>query len=466
MQMDEKERQEIANFRYGLIAPAVTRKLSQGEQTALLREIASHTYDIPYSQTKKVSLRTLERYLKAYREGGWEALLPSVRADKLQCKQIAPDVLEKAIALKRENPTRSVRQIMAILELARFVEPGALKESTLSKQLRRRGMTRKELEKGESRGFSRFEADYRNACWQGDVQHTLYLPHPNEKGKKKLAYLVVFLDDYSRYVVHGQFYFEERVPRLEDCFKKAILKHGIPEKIYVDNGAIYSSHHFERICGRLRTQLKHTKPGRPQGRGKQEKFFRFVDLSFVPEAYDLIEQGKIKTLADLNRFFTAWLEVAYHQKIHNSFKQRPADRYNKCEHEIRRIPPHELAEIFLLEETRKVDKTNCISLMGTIYEVEAGFAGEAIQLRFDPYDMSVIQVWKDGKRLQNARMLQKLSMQRTKAKEPVAGPLKPEPEPTPKTGLNYVELAYEKYMTEQKEKAQQGLSNLLEGRLT
>lgn len=124
--MDEKERQEIANFRYGLIAPAVTRKLSQGEQAALLREIASHTYDIPYSQTKKVSLRTLERYLKAYREGGWEALLPPVRADKLQCKQIAPDVLEKAIALKRENPTRSVRQIMAILELARFVEPGAL----------------------------------------------------------------------------------------------------------------------------------------------------------------------------------------------------------------------------------------------------------------------------------------------------------------------------------------------------
>lgn len=289
MQMDEKQRQEVANFRYGLIAPAVTRKLNPGEQAVLLREIASYTYDIPYSQTKKVSLRTLERYLKAYRENGWEALLPSVRADKLQCKQIAPDVLEKAISLKRENPTRSVRQVMAILELARFVEPGTLKESTLSKQLRRRGMTRKALEKSEQGTFRRFEADYRNACWQGDVQHTLYLPHPEQQGKKKMAYLVVFLDDYSRYVVHGQFYFEERVPRLEDCFKKAILKHGIPDMIYVDNGAIYSSHHFARICGRLRIELKHTRPGRPQGRGKQEKFFRFVDQSFVPEAYDLIE---------------------------------------------------------------------------------------------------------------------------------------------------------------------------------
>jgi putative transposase len=225
MRMNEKQRQEVANFRYGLIAPIVTRKLNPGEQAALLKEIASHSYDIPHSQAKRVSLRTLERYLKDYREGGWEALLPSVRADKLTCKQIPPDVLEKAIALKQEQPLRSVRQIMAILELSQFVEPGTIRESTLSKQLRRRGMTRKKLAQASNDTFRRFEADHRNACWQGDVQHTLYLPHPEQEGKKKMAYLVVFLDDYSRYVVHGQFYFEERVPRLEDCFKKAILKH-------------------------------------------------------------------------------------------------------------------------------------------------------------------------------------------------------------------------------------------------
>jgi hypothetical protein len=234
MQMDEKQRQEVANFRYGLIAPIVTRTLNPGEQAAMLREIAGHTYEIPHSGTQKVSLRTLERYLKAYREGGWEALLPSVRADKLQCKQIAPDVLEKAIALKQEQPTRSVRQIMAILELARFVEPSQLKESTLSRQLRSRGMTRKALENEQKSTFRRFEATHRNACWQGDVQHTLYLPHPEQPSKKKMAYLVVFLDDYSRLVVHGQFYFEERVPRLEDCLKKALLRHGVPSVIYVD----------------------------------------------------------------------------------------------------------------------------------------------------------------------------------------------------------------------------------------
>jgi hypothetical protein len=454
MQMDEKMRQEVANFRYGLIAPLVTRKLEPGEQAALLREITSHTYDIPGGQSTKLQTRTLERYLRFYREGGWDALLPSVRADKLACRQIAPDVLEKAIALKRENPARSVRQIMAILELAGLAPPGALRESTLSKQLRRRNLTKKALEK-ETGAFRRFEAEYRNAVWQGDVQHTLYLPHPDQPGKKKMAYLVVWMDDYSRYVVGSQFYYEERLPRLEDCFKKALIRHGCPEICYVDNGAIYSARHFAQICGRLRTELKHTRPYKPQGRGKQEKFFRFVDQSFVPEAYDLIEQGKIKTLADLNRFFAAWQDVAYHQKIHNSFKQRPADRYFKCEHPIRLIPPHELAEIFLLEERRKVDKTCCVSLLGTIYEVETRLAGETVDLRFDPYEMSVIQVWKDGLRRQDAHMLEKLSFRRAKERPEQAS----SPEIAPRTGLNYVELAYEKFMSEQK---QRGLRDLQE----
>lgn len=338
--MNEQQRQAIANFRYGLIAPLVSRKLEPGEQMALMREIASHVYKMPDGSEKRFSLRTLERYVHDYREGSWEALLPSIRADKLQAREIPDDVLAKAIALKQEQPGRSVRQIIAILELAQLVEPGMVKESTLSKQLRRHGMTRKALMNKGWSDFRRFEAKHRNALWQGDVQHTLYIPHPDKPGKKAMAYLVIFIDDYSRFCVHGQFYLEERVARLEDCLKKAILKHGIPETIYVDNGSIYSSHHFERICGRLRTELKHSTVGRPQGRGKQEKFFRFVDQSFVPEAYDLIEQGKIQTLEDVNRFFSAWLEIAYHQKIHNSFKQRPMDRYQKDDHPIRTIPPH------------------------------------------------------------------------------------------------------------------------------
>ena len=237
--------------------------------------------------------------------------------------------------------------------------------------------------------------------------------------------------------------------------KKAILKNGIPEIIYVDNGAIYSSHHFARIWGRLGTQLKHSKPGRPQGRGKQEEFFRFVDLSFVPEAYDLIEQGKIRTLTQLNDFFAAWLEIAYHQKIHNSFKQKPVDRYKECQHPVRTMPPHELVEVFLLEETRVVDKTGCISLLGNKYEVESRFAGQRVQLRFDAYDMSVIHVWQDGVRYKDAGPVD-LTMHRKKDETAKSTGKVATPE-VPKTGLNFVELAHTEYLRQQQQK---GLSNL------
>lgn len=178
----------------------------------------------------------------------------------------------------------------------------------------------------------------------------------------------------------------------------------------------------------------------------------------MPEAYDLVEQGKIQTLTDLNRFFAAWLEVAYHQKVHNSFKQRPADRYEKCDHPLRKLPPHELKEVFLLEETRKVDKTGCISLFGTIYEVESSLAGETIQVRFDSYDLSEVQVWKDENRHKDGRVMELRNLKREKRgkdAEPKTDPI------LTSTGLNYVELVYDTYMDEQKKRHQHGFQHLV-----
>lgn len=115
-------------------------------------------------------------------------------------------------------------------------------------------------------------------------------------------------------------------------------------------------------------------------------------------------------------------------------------------------------EVFLLEETRKVDKTNCISLLGTVYEVEPGLVGEKVQLRFDPYDMSIIQVWKDEKRLKDAVIMEQRSMKWDKPRENQQSDTE---ETTQKTGLNYIELVYEEYQEQQKQKHQNGFVNLM-----
>src|SRR5690606_23917001 len=116
--------------------------------------------------------------------------------------------------------------------------------------------------------------------------------------------------------------------------------------------------------------LSHSAPGRPEGRGKIERWFRFVDTSFKPEAYSLIEQGRLTTLRELNAALSAWIEGYYHLRTHGSTKQSPRARLATCSREMRRKTLEELTEIFLWEEQRTVDKTGCVSLEGNSYEVD------------------------------------------------------------------------------------------------
>jgi putative transposase len=169
-----------------------------------------------------------------------------------------------------------------------------------------------------------------------------------------------------------------------------------------DNGAAFSSHHLLRICGKLGIRLSHSRAFRPQGRGKIERFFRFIDTSFKPEAYNLIERGDIQGLAQLNNALTAWLDGYYHIRKHGGTGQTPLARATASKRTMKRVPISELTDIFLWEENRKVDKTGCVHVFGNIYEVPCELSGEKVKLRFDPFDLSVIQVWFDGKRFPDA----------------------------------------------------------------
>jgi transposase InsO family protein len=405
--MDQTLKEQIAAFRYSLIAPIVSRQtpLEPGELKAILQETASRTYHIPGSHKQTVSVRTLERYLEDYRKAGWDGLKPRGRKD-LGYTQIAPAVLQKTMELRKERPERSVEQIIFLLEEGGVAERETLAASTLARHLRKAGLSRRDLLKEPSRGHRRFEAEDILRLWQFDFKHFVYLPDPTHPKKKRKTVLFAILDDYSRYIVHAQFYWDEKLPRMEDSLKKAILRHGIPEQFYCDNGAAFSSHHLARICGRLAIRLTHSRPYRPQGRGKVERFFQFVDTSFRPEVFLMIERGELTTLEQLNDALWAWLDGYYHEREHGSTGMSPRQRFMSSSRERKRRSLVELNEIFLWEETRTVDKTGCVSLMGNTYEVQSGLEGGKVQLRYDPFDLSHVQVWQDGKRLSDAKPME------------------------------------------------------------
>ncbi len=419
--MDPSLKEQMAAFRYGLIAPIVSRQtpLLPGELKAYLEQAASQTYHVPGSHRTQISVRTLERWLSQYRKNGWEALKPKERTNKGNVR-IPAALLQSAIALRKERPERSVEQLIFLLEENQKATPGELAASTLSRHLKKAGVSRKELLQGETgQGYRRFEAEAPHASWQFDFQHTLYMPDPQNPKKKKKAILFAILDDFSRAIVYSSFYWDEKLPRMEDSLKKAILRYGIPSQFYCDNGAAFSSHHLARICGKLGIQLSHSAPYRPQGRGKIERYFRFVDTSFKPEVYQQIEQGRIQTLEQLNQALTAWVDGYYHQRKHGTTKQPPLERLEAHARPMKRKSFAELQEIFLWEENRTVDRAGCISLDGNQYEVDQALCGQRVLLRYDPFDLSRIQVWWDEKQWSNATVLD-LTRKYKRSVEPAA----------------------------------------------
>lgn len=439
--MDQQTKEQLAAFRYSLIAPIVSRQtpMASGEIKAYLEHAAQQTYHIPGSSRTHVSIRSLERYLSQYRSGQWDALKPKDRVKKTSTG-IPPAILQEAIRLRRERPERSVEQIIFMLKESGVAEHIEIAASTLARQLKKAGASRKELIQSQAaKGFRRFEAEDVHLLWQFDFQHTLYLPDPADPKKKKKAILFAILDDYSRLITHAQFYWDEKLPRMEDSLKKAILKHGIPEQFYCDNGAAFSSQHLVRICGKLGIRLTHSRPYRPMGRGKIERFFHFVDTSFKPEAYQQIEQGRMATLEELNRGLAAWIEGYYHIREHGSTKQPPKVRAESSSRKPRRATLAELTEIFLWEETRKVDKTGCVSLDGNTYEVDLDLCGERTQLRYDPFDLSRIQVWHQGRQWPDATVVD-LSRPYDRRVKPETMHLVEEPDGQ----LSFLELAEQK----------------------
>jgi putative transposase len=445
---DEQERNtQIALFRYGLIASLVFAPLPAGQLEQALRQIASQRYTIPYSSRTRVGVSTLRRYLRDYQSGGFDALRPTPRSDKGVPRAMPPEVLEKAIALRQEQPARTTPMLVELLqrdpELA-LTTP--LNAHTLTTHLRARGQTRRRLSQS-GRAFRRFEKEAVNALWQGDAMVGPWLPDPSQPGKKKRAHLFCFLDDYSRLVPHAEFFWEEALPRLERVLKVGILKRGLPKALYVDNGQVYHAIQFAAACASLGVDCRHTAPYSPESKGKQERFFATVRLQFMPE----VETSAIASLAELNESFWAWLELIYHRKAHSETGQSPLERYQAGLSMVRQADPETLRKAFLWREKRNVRKDGRLSLQGNTYRVDPQFIGRQIELRFDPFDLSELEVWLDGQPLGKATVLQQGREQHI-AVERLSTP--PAPQPTqPKSSLDYLAVLRAEYQQQQRQQA-------------
>ena len=432
---------EIALFRYGLIAHLVHTPPDSGQQERLLREIAARTYTIPGSTRTHVSVTTLRRYLKTYHEQGFEALRPGPRADAGAPRAFPPEVLDQAIALREEQPARTTQTIVDILQRDESLSLPSVNVHTLTTHLRRRGKTRRVLAQ-TGKAYRRFERDHINSLWQGDAMVGPWLPDPYAPGKKRRTHLFCFIDDHSRLVPYAEFFFDEALPRLERVLKVALLRRGVPLAVYVDNGQVYSSTQFNAACATLGIQRIQTAPYAPEAKGKQERFFETLRAQFLPE----VEASNLTTLTDLNESLWAWLECVYHQREHSETKQTPLARYTAGLDQVRHADPETVRRAFLWREKRKVRRDATLSLQGNRYQVEPHLAGRTLELRFDPFDLTQIELYLDGARLGLATVLVQ-NRQRHLAVERLA--TEPPDPPKPKSSLDYLAALRAEYQAQQ-----------------
>jgi len=199
-------RQKIAVFRYGVIADLVHLPAQHRGLYKLLRDKAEREYNIPGSLRRRVAAETIRGWLRAYRQGGFDALIPRPRADQGSTRSIPTVVVDLLCQHKDDDPALSIPMlIQRVREQYHDVvsDELALAESTVHRLLARRGLTHKAKDAPTDKDRRRFE--YESACelWMSDVMYGPKLREPGERLRQ--TYLIAFIDDATRLVPYASF---------------------------------------------------------------------------------------------------------------------------------------------------------------------------------------------------------------------------------------------------------------------
>jgi transposase InsO family protein len=400
MVLDDKAREQTALFRYGLIADLIHRAPGEQNLFPLLREKAERVYEIPGSRRTRVAAETIRDWLMAYRRGGFDALRPQPRRDQGLARAIPQGVADLLCQIKEEKPALSV---LAVIEKARAAvadDELSLAPATVHRLLTRHGLMEKRPQQPSSKDRRRFAFEKAGELWMSDVMHGPAVV--TENGRKRKSYLIGLLDDATRIVPYAAFALSENTAAFLGVLQQALLRRGVPKRLYVDNGAAYRSNHLSLVCAKLGITLIHARPYQPQAKGKQDRWFRTVRMQLLPTlgAADLL------SLEALNRRLWAWVEGEYHMSPHRGLDGiTPLDRWTMAASEIRLVSPEcDLDELFLFELKRRVQRDRTVSLHGVVYEVDASLVGETVSLRFDPSRRGrPVDVYFKGRKVEQAK---------------------------------------------------------------
>lgn len=399
---EQKKRHEIVEFRYGIIAELANPYLGHGELQQRIRQKATLSYDIPHSSKHRITESCIKDWLRRFRKYGKQGLLPKQRSDRGKSRVMSDQEVHVLCEYLLAHP-----QVTATAAYAKLLREGKihtqLSSSSLSRIVLSQGIREQRGEQegiGEMKKFGFFAP---LECVQADCLHGPQVP--DGKGRMKKAILIVFLDDATRRILYSEFSFSEHSLVFEKGLKHILKTHGKLYRVYVDQGSTFVSMQTQRILDILKVHLVHSRPRRPQGRGKVERLMRTIRDGFLRP----LEIDTVKSLEDLNMRLHTWVETEYHRSAHRglSGKQTPLDAWLEKASSVHQLDPTiDLDRVFFHEVSRKVFNDSTITVGNTLYEVSSVLIGKTVRISYDPHQpRKRMLVSYDGKSYGEARLV-------------------------------------------------------------
>jgi putative transposase len=370
--MTEEQKQRIAVFRFGIIHEFLDAvRLDHGEQEELLRRKCDRRWDIPFSSRSSIGRSTILRWVHQYKSNGGrlESLYPQERNDRGKARGLDEETALALLECRQKMPKLTIPALIRTMNERKLVPAGtSLNLSTVYRFLHSHNLMVRENSPVDRR---KFEAELPNDLWQCDAMHG---PLIMSGGKKRKSYMIAFIDDHSRLVPHGQFYLSEGLSCFMDAFAQALLKRGLPRKLYTDNGSAFRSRQLEYTAAALGIALVHAKPYMPQGKGKIERFNKTVQTQFL-------SGFKGDTLEELNEAFDLWLSGDYHTRPHGATGQTPFQRFTSGM-ECLRSAPENLMDYFRKRIYRRVNKDRSVIVERRLFEAPVALIGKKVEILY------------------------------------------------------------------------------------
>ena len=396
--MEQEYRHAIALMRYSAIAPLIPGLPEGYKNLSDYLEKASHKGLMhPDGEIKNYAPKTLYKWYTGYRNGGFDALMPSGRNDCGKPRKLDDDLKERIAYLKEHYPRMGAAAIFRQLK-----EDGSMKNGQVSESTVNRYVNSLAMEAGDTpvQDMRRYERPHINEVWCGDSSVGPYLKTPD--GKKRRVYVVALIDDASRLVTGAGVFFEDTFVNLMSVMKGAVAKYGVPRMFNFDNGSAYKNKQMELLAARIGSTINYCRPYTPTAKAKVERWFRTMKDQWMAS----LDMRDFSSLDALYGSLSSYVR-SYNLSTHSSLKGKsPQERFFSEPEKVRRLPEEKLKTDFLLELERRVSADSVVSIGNVEYEVDMRFARRKIRLRYSP-DMEEVFVAETDGTLVPVRLLNK-----------------------------------------------------------